>query len=153
MSLFFTPKATNTEGGKEISCLCCGGSGLVHTRIVQKYLDPTYQDWDPPILCRAGGCDGSMATITTATGTIRSNRFGEPATQGMITELPSLDWSYLRATTQSQWIAATIDYLGQNGFYLQKFCDWVVQQETAVMQWYRTQQGQDQKVRDPMPFN
>lgn len=44
-------------------CLCCGGGGIVHSRLIRAYINPQYQDWDPAIRCGFPGCTGHMTFL------------------------------------------------------------------------------------------
>lgn len=50
------PEATDrprwVEKPAAYSCHVCGGSGLVHEHVMRRFVDPTYQPWSTPVLCR-----------------------------------------------------------------------------------------------------
>lgn len=142
------PKEAPKQEG-ELPCLCCGGSGFIRDILIRKHLLPEYQQSDYPWVCRAENCTAEyVKTAVPDKGTVLLPRVGVNAAPWVISTLPDMDWGYLRQTTQSQWVAATLDYLGQNGFYIEKLCQWIVMQETAIMRWYQTPEGQAQKARE-----
>lgn len=135
---------------REIPCLCCAGSGFIQTRLLKKWLiadsHPSKKDGydisDYPWLCLAAGCTGQTVHVNVPDKGVQSlPRLGAEASKGVVGTIPPLDWQYIRQTTQSQYVAMTLNFLANN-FTLPGLCDWLVTQEQYAMAYYRTSEGQ-----------